>query len=78
QKAPSVTVTWGWGSHDCLADLGNNAGKNRTVGYESADNKAAPDSVRRYKTATLKESGCGPPLLLLWQGSALSHTTPAN
>ncbi|MFQ1761124.1 hypothetical protein ACK37B_19725, partial [Aeromonas veronii] len=24
-KAPSVTVTWGWGSHDCLADLGNNA-----------------------------------------------------
>ncbi|WP_429067880.1 hypothetical protein, partial [Aeromonas veronii] len=25
QKAPSVTVTWGWGSHDFLADLGNNA-----------------------------------------------------
>ena len=24
QKAPSV-VTWGWGSHDLLADLGNNA-----------------------------------------------------
>ncbi|MGY3953824.1 cytochrome b, partial [Aeromonas salmonicida] len=26
QKAPSVTVTWGWGNHDLLADLGNNAG----------------------------------------------------
>ncbi|MGY3953828.1 hypothetical protein ACW5WG_21565, partial [Aeromonas salmonicida] len=25
QKAPSVTVTWGWGNHDLLADLGNNA-----------------------------------------------------
>ncbi len=25
QKAPSVTVTRGWGSHDLLADLGNNA-----------------------------------------------------
>ncbi|MGL5030579.1 MAG: hypothetical protein ACRC5V_04220, partial [Aeromonas sp.] len=25
KKAPSVAVTWGWGSHDLLADLGNNA-----------------------------------------------------
>ncbi|WP_221410667.1 hypothetical protein, partial [Aeromonas enteropelogenes] len=25
QKAPSVAVTRGWGSHDLLADLGNNA-----------------------------------------------------
>lgn len=25
QKAPSVAVTWGRGSHDFLADLGNNA-----------------------------------------------------
>ncbi|WP_429213691.1 hypothetical protein, partial [Aeromonas veronii] len=25
QKAPSVAVTWGWRSHDLLADLGNNA-----------------------------------------------------
>uniref|UniRef100_UPI003B9ED3FB hypothetical protein n=1 Tax=Aeromonas veronii TaxID=654 RepID=UPI003B9ED3FB len=24
QKAPSVVVTKGWGSHDLLADLGNN------------------------------------------------------
>jgi hypothetical protein len=23
--APNVAVTWGWGSHDLLADLGNNA-----------------------------------------------------
>jgi hypothetical protein len=28
QKAPSVVVTWGWGSHDLLADLGNNADSN--------------------------------------------------
>ncbi|MGL4356634.1 MAG: hypothetical protein ACRCTP_22815, partial [Aeromonas popoffii] len=26
KKAPSVAVTRGWGSHDLLADLGNNAG----------------------------------------------------
>ncbi|MGL5030772.1 MAG: hypothetical protein ACRC5V_05240, partial [Aeromonas sp.] len=25
KKAPSVAVTWGWGSHELLADLGNNA-----------------------------------------------------
>ncbi|MCO4174558.1 hypothetical protein K8D10_22720, partial [Aeromonas veronii] len=25
QKAPSVTVTWGWGSCGLMVDLGNNA-----------------------------------------------------
>ncbi len=25
QKAPSVTVTWGWGSRGLMVDLGNNA-----------------------------------------------------
>nr|AVI43708.1 hypothetical protein [Klebsiella pneumoniae] len=24
-KAPSVTVTWGWGSRGLMVDLGNNA-----------------------------------------------------
>ncbi|WP_323897837.1 hypothetical protein, partial [Aeromonas allosaccharophila] len=26
QKAPSVAVTWGWGSCGLMVDLGNNAG----------------------------------------------------
>ncbi|WP_421241201.1 hypothetical protein, partial [Aeromonas enteropelogenes] len=31
QKAPSVAVTRGWGSHDLLADLGNNAPLHRII-----------------------------------------------
>ncbi|MGY3953748.1 hypothetical protein ACW5WG_21015, partial [Aeromonas salmonicida] len=33
QKAPSVTVTWGWGNHDLLADLGNNAAKKEFAAF---------------------------------------------
>ncbi|MGL5031239.1 MAG: hypothetical protein ACRC5V_07695, partial [Aeromonas sp.] len=35
KKAPSVAVTWGWGSHDLLADLGNNAVITAAVGLFS-------------------------------------------
>ncbi|HGY1044870.1 TPA: hypothetical protein ACNUWH_003814, partial [Aeromonas salmonicida subsp. salmonicida] len=34
QKAPSVTVTWGWGNHDLLADLGNNAVQTLTAPHQ--------------------------------------------
>ncbi|MEI4996192.1 hypothetical protein, partial [Aeromonas caviae] len=31
QKAPSVTVTWGWGSCGLMVDLGNSAEKTFTT-----------------------------------------------
>ncbi|MFM5091951.1 hypothetical protein ACEUBY_21110, partial [Aeromonas caviae] len=36
QKAPSVTVTWGWGSCGLMVDLGNSAfqGKCEQVSHE--------------------------------------------
>ncbi|MDM5070195.1 hypothetical protein OB952_23100, partial [Aeromonas salmonicida] len=32
QKAPSVTVTWGWGSCGLMVDLGNSAHKHKKAG----------------------------------------------
>ncbi|MEL3920534.1 hypothetical protein, partial [Aeromonas enteropelogenes] len=36
QKASSVAVTQGWGSHDLLADLGNNAALSDKSGKQVA------------------------------------------
>ncbi|WP_221410663.1 hypothetical protein, partial [Aeromonas enteropelogenes] len=42
QKAPSVAVTRGWGSHDLLADLGNNAALVHTLNNRLGDNRLDP------------------------------------
>ncbi|MGS3153272.1 hypothetical protein ACB268_21345, partial [Aeromonas sanarellii] len=52
QKAPSVEVTWGWGSHDLLADLGNNAVRTMTGLIDEMMAHGNPWSWGRVKPAS--------------------------
>ncbi|WP_421186596.1 hypothetical protein, partial [Aeromonas enteropelogenes] len=47
QTAPSVAVTWGWRSHDFLADLGNNASRSMNNPATGKPFESARDVVAR-------------------------------